>query len=424
MDYTQKGHDVLEIATLLDQTPDPNMDLTAVVRVTDNCQIKSQLQAITFQTRTPDTVWIICDFAVCPMVQSVVDSLPEPISMQIVVSDNIGWLTKLQTIRSDWIWLLEQDVMPSPKYLESTLRLLHTPEYENTLLGSQATLLPSNFRGNGDILCLPAAFDILPSITQPADMIHGSWVLRKSWIKYIAPKSNALPLEYHISQSLLRHANIPTIALPPFSRFELSMPHVCERVKEDYHSDEDWKVEREMGIIPTALDRRQIRARKEKEHLDTVLFFIDGPEQAIALQPLMCRYQFAVHAVVTGRQRGLSGQKLRGALRATDCHNVVVHDIDLPTVATAMKGETKLATDVGLLLEVTQPCAIIYISTESVAVQTLQLVARSRHITAIGLPLQQVEHALWIAELEPEALRRESSQMLHVNGNVLTPCLN
>ncbi|KAI8136914.1 hypothetical protein BJV82DRAFT_526174 [Fennellomyces sp. T-0311] len=138
------------------------------------------------------------------------------------------------------------------------------------------------------------------------------------------------------------------------------------------------------------------------------MFFADGPEHAIALHPLLCRYTTPVHLVVTGAERGLDGVALEEALAETDCpnlENVVVHDLAVP-VADDLAVASIAAQGVLRLAQVLQAQAFIHIRQDKPIHRIMDAMIQAEDdIVAIGLPAEDVRHALWIADLPMDALR-------------------
>ncbi|ORY99001.1 hypothetical protein BCR43DRAFT_436945 [Syncephalastrum racemosum] len=159
-----------------------------------------------------------------------------------------------------------------------------------------------------------------------------------------------------------------------------------------------------MRTSPTALDYRQRTLLK----LETVLFIADGPEQAIALHPLFCRFRSPVHVVVTGARRGLTGKSLEDVLRSTECANagsVFVHDLDL-TTADDLAAASAAATETSRLIHALRPSVLIHVHRDQPMFHVLNSLARAEGLTAIGLPAGEIRHALWLSELSIKTLQR------------------
>ncbi|KAI7858957.1 hypothetical protein BDC45DRAFT_433565 [Circinella umbellata] len=168
---------------------------------------------------------------------------------------------------------------------------------------------------------------------------------------------------------------------------------------------------RALRINPTVLDYRQITIRKHSYQLDTVLFILDGPDQATAFYPLMCRFGYIIHVIVSGSERGLSGTILRNTLKQTGCdRHVIVHDLNLMAVP-GEGDEDIFAMEMGLrvtrLTRVLRPRATFYIQRDNQPLpRALIMMADNEGIVAIGLPADDIIHALWISDLSFDALEQ------------------
>ncbi|KAI9497353.1 hypothetical protein BDB00DRAFT_756810 [Zychaea mexicana] len=137
------------------------------------------------------------------------------------------------------------------------------------------------------------------------------------------------------------------------------------------------------------------------------MFVLDGPEQAAAFYPLMCRFGYTVHAVVSGAERGLSGSTLEKTLKDTGCgRRVVVHDLDVMVSAEEGTSATEVAMGIARLVRVLRPRALFHVLRDQPLSHALETMADNEKITAIGLPADDVVHALWISDLPLEALEQ------------------
>lgn len=408
-------------------------DLTVIIDFQRKEDGEAQMEALIHQTMRVHTVWLICD----PELEHAAEEFAiryRDIVVRVVRSRQTAtgdypkgsagasrWLSSasLSLIETEWVWILESGVVPtSSEYIAFMTGLVESEEYADTLLGTHATLLSSNFRDGGeveDIICFPDVDRVVPSVTQPVDMVHGSWWLRKSWLlsllttAYVRPDELSAPLPFYISYMLRKYGNIPSLVLPDHADYSLRMDSskTCQSIYSALKShDANWSGLLALRTSPSALDYRQTTVRKAKERLDTVLFVVDGPEQAVAFHPLMCRYHYTVHAAVTGKNRGLSGATFASLLKKTGCfQRVIVHDIDV-SLSDDHASIFEITHEVSQLLQVLQPSALIYIRAGQSMSLALKAAANGQNRVAIGLPAAEVRHALWIADLPVESLKR------------------
>lgn len=324
-----------------------------------------------------------------------------------MIEEPTPWLA-LPPLDTEYAWVLESGVLPfSDQYLKHMVGLLNTPEYHDALLGSQATLLPSNFNGHGELVCFPEAFRQLPHVTQPVDTIHRSWLLRTSWIPLLLQDPVQGPLAFHISRALWFHGGIVSVALPDHVHYRLLLlddrQTSCADMHHALNTDATWRALLDLRTTPAALDFRQVRLRAHKQ-LYTLAFVLDGPDQASALYPLMCSFDYTVHAIVTGRYRGLSGAVLEQTLATTGCERVIVHDLNLDP-PDEHAAAAAISFGVRRLLQALASPPFVYVQGTGAVPRALEMMGDT--LTAISLPIDQIEHALWLSKLPYRALQRK-----------------
>ncbi|KAL0084180.1 hypothetical protein F4703DRAFT_1859586 [Phycomyces blakesleeanus] len=462
--YTIQGHDPTALSGLVANKPlvaDSNkLDITAIISVHSKQEAIQRINSVLSQSIQPSNIVIVSQTHSSTSIEEYVKELKDPQSassllllsqlsssspysssspsseqqeiqlppLQYISIDtpedapagsaaSAAWLQLLHSVESAWVWAVDT-VVPSDE-LENIYRLMRTSEYEHALVGQRGVLLPANLNKDPAtaILCLPDALDLLPRVTQPVDMVQGAWLLKRAWIPYLLadrrPDSLASPVGHFVSQNLLQHANIPTI-LAPFEPSPLrSSSSVsadqqqetaeCLEVKHAFETNTQWQTLLAKRTSPSALDSRQITVRQHHDKHSAV-FFADGPEQAIALHPLICRFNQTAHVVVTGHSRGgLGGQALQLAFDHTNCStSVTIHDLDLePLDDLALT--SAVVWKMTRLIQVIRPQILIHI--QNPMDDALAQMASLQHVVAIALPADDVRHVLWIADLSLETLQ-------------------
>lgn len=425
--YTTQGHALDDLPKLEQQQQGNNISITAVIQLTDETHIVAQLNALLEQTRHIDEIVLVCPSSIKQSAEYHAQKHTNPTIRVLVVdpppyqsgtAGESSWLQVVHTLQADWIWVLDQGVLPGKRYLEHIHNLMHTNEYKDALLGVHGVLLPANLNGqqyqNDDVLCLPEAFSLLPNVTQPVDMIQGAWLLRREWLPFLTT-DNAMdlletPLPYYISRNLQHHASLPSIILPSHADPEYQLQNVsCKSIIEGFEDkDGAWKRLWDLKSNPSSLDWRQRTLMAEQDQA-SVLLVADGPEQAIALHPLVCRYNVPVHLVVTGANRGMSGDAFKQALAASACKNaerILVHDL---AVAQGDEASVASATALGVrrLAQALRPRVVIHIRQNQPVYHVVDATVAAENITTIALPAGEIRHALWIADLSADALQRK-----------------
>lgn len=458
-DYTTKGHTYLELDALAKANKDlaqaTLLDLTVVIYFDggDLEQLDAYLEMLVKQTAQPKALWILWTpsstlpsrAAIASRLTKVITTIPAKIMDISKDGDHYRWIKRLQQTSTSWVWLVDMEkdlshIKAVPNNAMAYLYLsAHLPDYHDTLLGMNAVLLPANVnkdsRNDGlqqpEFVCLPSVE--LPALSQPADLLLGAWLIKKSWLSTLTlelihrtPQSS-LPLPYFISYSLRYRLQIPTIALPPPS---LSPSSHCTSIRKAYLNNEAWTRQQGLHTAPSALDFRQISVSRHRnrndEHQTSIMYFVNGPEQAYSLYPLLCRpHRHPLHIVVTGEQHGLSGTTLRQAMEnRSDClglRTVIMHDLDLPGYINNNEDYvTSRAMDgIRQLDHVLRPGVLLHVSSASSSLHRALSLAYSMSssfqnsnayngLTLINLPMDQVRHALWIADLPLKSLQRKS----------------
>ncbi|KAG0180890.1 hypothetical protein DFQ29_009899 [Apophysomyces sp. BC1021] len=425
------GHDYTTLSAL--PTSSAHEDVTAIIHVKDRSSIKQQLDAIRSQSVAIRHVWVVCPSSLRSSVEYhtqdinrtriITIDIPQQPMATLGSTGQAGWLQIISTVETPLAWVLDGGV-PGPQHLEYIYNALQSEEYQDALLGTHATLLPSNLNGDKEtrILCLPEDFDRIPTTTQPVDMIHGAWLFRKAWYSYLTaetPDSLALPLAHHISQTLHYHANVPTIVLPtPDKDRQLSMTaDSCADIRQTFKKNDVWRRRLELRTSPAALDYRQVAMLQRQQKRHTLLFVADGPEQALALHPLMCRFTYPVHVVVTGAIRGLTGRRLEKVLEESNCSDIIVHDVDI-IIEDEIMAATSAAFGISRLVQILKPQVLIHVQKSNYFFQALEVAAKAQDTAIIGLPAEDVRHSLWISELSLDILQHWHS--MNINLVVVT----
>lgn len=412
---------------------------------------------------TIDTTWIVCSEDL-RAVAEIYAAKYRSLEVTVLVMDidttaypekSAGatpWLSLLPRVHTDYVWIIEDGVKPSSDYLKTTFGLLQTDEYKNTLLGSHASLLPpSNDLFDSTISrpqlhCLPAAFHLLPKLTRPVDMIHHTWLLRVEWIPSLLTERrlDALesPLSYYISQSLLMHANIPSVVIPPAiisstNDADTSSPLLyLQNIKPSvsctttipsaYQQSKHWNRLLTMNSSPTVLDYRYFSQSTQPAK---ALFFIDGPREANAFLPLICQFEgsssegLSIHVLVTGKQRGLSGSSISALIHhMSDCHSTIkVHDLDHFTLLNPMDTANHISLQLSRWIQALQPKIIFHSRHDLPLFHSVATLVQSYHLPVIQLPTDDVQHALWLAKLPLAALQCKSNGFGKGAGELTPP---
>ncbi|CAM0139403.1 unnamed protein product [Umbelopsis sp. WA50703] len=348
-----------------------------------------------------------------------------------------SWLQVVQLAPSDYIWVIDNNAVPGSGYLKYLLQLTHTHEYESALLGTSGVILPGrsdDYTSESGLLCIDN-----PAQSRAVDIINDVWLIRTQWIAQISreskPEALAAPLGHYISQALNKFASIPSIVIPHEDGDHTLLADTmiakrslnsCQYIKEQLHHNSIWqdflKYKTALSVVDYA---KATELASNPSHDGSVMFVVDGPDQARALRPLFCRFhvlgQTQAYVVVTGESRGMAAAQLRDTLEKhiAACANVNILDLDLdygelrglPTGESAPLA-SQVSHDLTRLMSALRPNLLIHVQQNSNPVfQGVAVASKISNVMTITLPLEDVRHALWMADLPMVALHRKSLQL-------------
>ncbi|KAI7883142.1 hypothetical protein K492DRAFT_205683 [Lichtheimia hyalospora FSU 10163] len=372
-----------------------NVDATSLPGVTAivlyNKEVAMQIKAITQQPASvaPVAVWIICT---TEDERRIVEQQNLPKGVQVLVRDKSSWLPVPAT---DYVWLVDKGVVPGSRYLDFLLKLAHTNEYKNTLLGSTSITLVQN--QDGSIACKAIEQQ---QQTHSAQTIHYTWLLRRHWLAALMKEDGIPPAEnnalgYWISFSINKYAGIPLIGLPTTNDAEY-------RVEQHDGNDDCTAFNNYLAQHPKALAGQQIPLENQDEQQDAVIFFVsDTSPEWMQLACDMHQHQdnnAAVHIVTTN-----NNDIQCPSLPLSRIHHVDMGSTDLDT--------SDLVQQLMQIIRVTQSKLLFYMQpSASTAVQYALEYTKSLLVdgstTMIGLPTQSLQHVSWITELPVETLSK------------------
>ncbi|KAH8551076.1 hypothetical protein BGW37DRAFT_49490 [Umbelopsis sp. PMI_123] len=446
--HTESGLDIHQLDSLIHSKSNPDWQMasvTAIINLLQSDHIQRQLDSVLAQTMTPNIIWVVCSTEKQASAESTLLKYRRrhhSVKMKVVVVEsgkNIdqriaygsSWLQVAQLAPSDYIWVIDNGASPGTNYLQHLLQLMHTDEYHSALLGTSGIILPDRSvdkRSSSKLLCVDN-----PGNSRSVDIINDVWLLRTPWVAQIARESRqaalAAPLGHYISQALNKYAAIPSIVIPHGESNHSLLADTtiakrslnsCQYIKEQLSHNDIWQ---NFLVYRTSLsvsDYKQAAELAATPNTDgSILFVVDGPRQARALRPLFCRFhvlgRIKTHVVVTGESRGMTAAQLRETLEKhiAPCIDINILDLDvdygelrgLPAGDSAPLA-SQVAHDLSRLLSALRPRLVVNVHQPSNPVFQGSSVASSvSGVTAITLPLPDVRHTLWMADLPMVALQ-------------------
>lgn len=428
---------------MISSTPSSGISssVTAVIHLHQHTA--EQLDALVRQSHVLDAVVLVTPSSMIDKAKAIARHYAHAITTTTAIQvvshdqqspdDHASFINFLRhSIDSDWIWMLDIHARPGTRHLEFMHNLANTKEYSDAALGFHGVLLPSNIlhppsnkdnnaQHDQQLLCLPHAFNELPNVTQPVDMLQGAWFLKRTWLQHLEPhvdqkSGNGGPWSFYLSQHLLHDAQIPSIVIPthPDPAFQLAM-HVdyCPEVKAAYEKDIAWKHVLQRHTSLTALDQRQ-RTMMINNVAHRVVFVARHAKDLVALHPLLCRmyrsdqhHQSQLHVVVIGDLLGQFQWPTTSCLAGDS--SIIMH-----TIADDVDSEKQiqLTWEMMRVIDVLDPHLVFHVADDDQQLQTLHSLSRTKGITPIALPEEQVSNALWISDLPVVALQSKKQPLI------------
>lgn len=409
-------------------------DITVILHYSDKgiFNIEDQIQSVLSQSVQPKQIWILCRsnkpkksletmFGIHSTTSAdkiKVKIIPydeqDQSSNNVMLVKDAPWVLLQHTtmvIPTTFVWILEPNTTPKPNYLYYTYGLMNTEEYKHSMIGHDTSLFSSKNTSPPHVTQCLRSSQIKKS--RSVDMIHSSWLLRTSWLRNLRTDTNInvlqLPLGYFMSSALLYRAGITSVVIPSSTKLLLSS------------SCQNWL---QTGGPFTILNSVYPNVAEQEliyQESNCISILLSEPNHAIALLPLMCRLfddnkQYNVHVILTN---GLTHRTFQDTLDQNHCtnsHRAMIHDLTLAynngiyydDNGSTAEEETNYVTPIANLLRFIQPEILIHIKAPSTFIyHSIKSLSELHGITSIGLPVQDIHHALWIADLSVKALTRK-----------------
>ncbi|KAI9275269.1 hypothetical protein EDC94DRAFT_579707 [Helicostylum pulchrum] len=425
----------ISLPTTLPAKQHRRVPVTAIIHTKTVTQLYIQVQSVLTQTALPEHIWILCDTNQKAEVDARIMTLDRR-RVTVMARDNIDsiphkWLQVMGHISTDFVWLIDQDIVPGKRYLENLLKLSLTKQYKSSLLGTEAAVLNTKYKDR--IECIPTSMNSgsRQMKSQVVDMINDSWLLHRSWVPFILEeieKGNTnVSLEpltgLFISRILYMNAGIPSIALPtdPIERAywgdvrlqKSKKSETCKAI-ERFIKNQDMK---SLPIYDNLFYRnngyRTVSTETTTSTAAPIFIYMDSMQALENLVTLVCKFESKedvdVHVVVGGIRK-LSDLQVKVYLpHACDKSvvNVIVHDISVLHTSSNWEAINSLLHRLTRIMSVIQPKVLIHnIDKENAFYSSIQSASKISDVTTIYLPVGDIPHALWITELPVDTLSK------------------
>ncbi|XP_072964357.1 uncharacterized protein [Typha angustifolia] len=352
----------------------------------------------------------------------------------------------LQT-ESDFVYILDDDMIPGKKMLEILAHVGGTEKYKNSVLGSIGRILPfrqkdftfpsyRKFRSKEAGLYLPdPAYDITIERIVQVDFLSSSWFLSADLVKTLfieTPFTFMTGEDLHLSYQLQKYRNAGSYVLPvdPYDKetwgdSEHRLAYVSETtvIFKDIVQvrDDQWWKALSTGYITqwAAMYPQKIDA----------LFYAHSLDEVKALAPLLDKFRRTV-----GRKAyiAVSGGSFCPCEEAaallkwpkTVCkeRRFKIFDLDIGAISGISKSEVPLLQTVYSsmkgLVKIHNPSLLITVADIDINVKNALSMAAESSVNRshlVLLPRSTIPKVLWMADLRPTALPNWNRMRLSVN---------
>ncbi|KAG0224718.1 hypothetical protein BGW42_004937 [Actinomortierella wolfii] len=415
--------------------------------------LSRQVQALLDQTVQPEAIWITTTENNVSAAQAWWEQLPinDRVSLRIVDRDQ-DWFQAARKASTEFFLLLENGVLPGKSYLAALLRLAHTPEYSQAMLGSHGALMPPLHRSPAEDLdhgqklrCLPEldSHGGLPA-TETVDVLQDIFFGRTEALEVLSlehyPRGSNVPVGVYLSTMLRYHGSIPSVVVAndPKNlatwgdmRKKDQRPTFCATLQQHYHDNPAWHEWIRRGRALTS----------QRDKLAIVFVFIENAKQATLLRDLICdwssRPDLSIHVGVAGTHYGLGLHDFAKLMPSEGCR-IGVYDLKLsrPHHLHGHEGfspveKARLLAEVSVhavhLLSHLQPRVLFYLQTPgSIFSDGLEIARRSFNTPSIVLKPEDVQHVRWLPDLAIEALENWNTpeiKMVVITNNRPGSCI-
>ncbi|KAM0949272.1 putative nucleotide-diphospho-sugar transferase [Dioscorea sansibarensis] len=352
----------------------------------------------------------------------------------------------LQT-ESDFIYILDDDMIPGKKMLEILSHVGGTDKYKNSVLGSIGRILPfrqkdftfpsyRKFRSKEAGLYLPdPAYDITVDTIVQVDFLSSSWFLSADLVKTLfveTPFTFMTGEDLHLSYQLQKYRNAGSYVLPvdpndkeTWGDSEHRLAYVSETtvIFKDIVQvrDDQWWRALSTGYITqwAAMYPQKIDA----------LFYAHSISEVKALAPLLEKFRTTVgkkaYIVVSGGDF-CPCEEAAAALRwpKTVCkeRRFKIFDLEIGAISGASNSEVPILQAVYSsmkgIVRIHNPSLLITVADIDVNVKNaLKMAAQTgvNNTELVLLPRSAVPKVLWMADLRPTALPNWNRMQISVN---------
>ncbi|KAF9154868.1 hypothetical protein DFQ26_009930 [Actinomortierella ambigua] len=446
--------ELLKLSSRFMLNEDGSAALTAIIHPTDyGPALSHQVQALLAQTVQPEAIWITTVEDNVGNAQAWWQQLPinDRVSLRIVDKDQ-EWFQAARKASTEFFLLLENGVLPGKSYLAALLRMAHTPEYSQAILGSHGATMPPLHQSPSDDLdhgqklrCLPEHNNHgeIPA-TETVDVLQDIFFGRTEALELLSlenyPRGANMPVGVYLSTMMRFHGSIPSVVVAndPNNlatwgdiRKKDQKSTFCSALQQHYHDNPVWHQWIRRGNALTS----------QRDKLAVVFIFVENAKHATQLRDLICdwstRPDLSIHVGVAGSHYGLGLHDFARLMPSEGCR-MGVYDLKLShphhlnsNEAISPVERARLLAEVSVhavhLLSHLQPRTMFYLQVPgSLLSEGLDIARRTVNTPSIVIKPQDIEHVQWLPDLSVEALENWNTpeiRMVVITNNRPGSCI-
>ncbi|KAI5079728.1 hypothetical protein GOP47_0005207 [Adiantum capillus-veneris] len=435
-----------------DKGPPPKV--TVILNHFKRKTLCAQLEALRKQTLPFHSVWILAfkspnEAKLRAIVEQYNDSRISFMSSSYDFKYYGRFQVALQAEGADYVYILDDDMIPGRKMLKILTHTAGTKKYGNAVLGSIGRVLPfrqkdfsfPSYRKYGvkeaGLYMPDPAYDIMVHRIVQVDFLSSSWFLSAEHVKALfieTPFTFATGEDLHLSYQLQKYREASSFVMPinPIDKdswgdgehrlAQIAETTVIFKDVVEVRDNQWWR----------ALSKGYITqwAAMHPQECD-VLMYAHSVAEAADLAPLISRYYSTpatkAFLVVSGGVHcpcEEAVKKVGWPVAACKERRFRVFDLEVGSVsAEGNQGEVSLLQEIYSsmkgLLAIHNPALVIALADTPKSVAEALALATSRHTgkhTSLALlPRKSIPHALWIADLKLDTLRDWRTMRISVN---------
>lgn len=412
----------------------------------------AQLESLMHQTTPFHRIWVLAfgspnENSLRNIVETYNDSRISFVSSSYDFKYYGRFQMALQVDEADFVYILDDDMIPGRKMLQILAQVAGTEKYKNAVLGSIGRILPfrqkdftfPSYRKNGAKeagLYLPdPAYGITVERIVQVDFLSSSWFLSAELVKTLfieSPITFVTGEDLHLSYLLQKYRNAGSFVLPTDPRdketwgdSEHRLAYVSETtvIHKDIvqiRDDQWWRVFSRGYVTQWAAMHPQ--------DIDA-MFYAHSMDEVVALAPLLEKFRSVVGKkafIVVSGGSFCPCEKAALALRWPKAvcreRRFKIFDLELNSISESSHSEVSLiqSTYASMkgLLRIHNPSLIITVADIDVKVRDALILAASSNqnaSTLIQLPRLAVPKVLWMADLRSTALKNWNRMRISIN---------